>query len=121
MIETRWATQADVEAYYGHLPQETIQAYVAVMDGQPVGLIGVARHKTYARCFSEFKPELRPHLRCMTILRTIKKAMALVRESPVPVIAVSQIDEPTSSRILQRLGFRYLQPSPIGDVFKWHT
>jgi hypothetical protein len=121
MIETRWATQADVETYYGHLPRETIQAYVALLDGQPVGLIGIARNKTHARCFSEFKPELRRHLRCVTILRVIKKAMALVRESRVPVIAISQVDEPTSARILQRLGFRYLKASPIGDVYKWHT
>ena len=119
MITARLATAADIDAYYGTRLHESLRAYVIFMNGEPMALIGIARHKTYSRMFSEFKPEFREHLQCVTILRTIKKAMQFVKESRVPVIAVAQSDEPTSRSILKRLGFRYWKSTPVGEAYQW--
>lgn len=120
MIESRFATASDVDRYYGARPHESMRAYIVLMNGEPMGIIGIAKQKRFVRLFSEFKPELREHLTCMTILRTIKKAMQLVKESRVPVIAVASPDEPKSRSIIERLGFRYHSASPNGEVYKWH-
>lgn len=119
MIESRLATQVDVIAYYGHAPGPSLRAYVVLMDGVPIGLIGLARLKNHARLFSEFKPELREHLNCMTILRTIKKAMQLVKDSRVPVVAMSTPDEPRSCSLIERLGFTHWMSASEGEVFRW--
>lgn len=89
-----------------------MRALVAVMDGEPVGIIGLAREPLAMRFFSEFKPELQPYLRSIKIMRGIKKAMQHVKASPGFVYAVAKHDE--GKRILTRLGF-----VDTGEIFIW--
>jgi len=111
----REATAADIRAFYQDRPCPTLKAWVAVLDGEVAGVIGLAREGHRAKYFSEIKPELRPFLKTLTALRTIKASMKLVRASRRQVFAIAQADEPDSHRVLKRLGFVQFD----GDVYQW--
>jgi hypothetical protein len=109
------ASGADVVEFYGRLPLETMRAVVIRLDGRPVALLGVARNSLFRRFFSEYKPELEPLLKSMTVLRAIKAAMAIVREQPGTVWAVAEHAE--GARVLQRLGFEH----ELDEVYAWRS
>lgn len=106
MISWRYATQADVLAYYGELPDQTIRAIIVLLDDVPSGIVGLDLRTDRAIAFSEQKPELEPHMKSMTVLRAIKRAQRMFRESPVPVIVVNTSNPP----LLERLGFTEIEP-----------
>lgn len=110
---TRPIRSGDVEAFYGEPSRSTIKGIVAELNGEVVGIIGIARDVDYGRFFSDVKPELTPYLRSMTIMRGIKQAMGLVREYKGPVGAVAEHAE--GCRILNRLGFTHIQ----GALYGW--
>lgn len=114
-ITTRAATAEDLRQFYEGRPHPTLRARVVMRGNEVLGVIGVAREGAWAKFFSEFKPDLRPHLRRMASLRTIADAMRIVRASHLPVYSLAQADEPDSHRVLQRLGFTHLD----GDVYQW--
>ncbi len=105
MITTRAATIDDVRTFYPEAGM-SFKAWVAELDGEVQGIIGVALGRT-ACVFSQFNESLRPCLKNPAILRLIKKTHHAVMASLVPVMAVEEDNEPTSRRILERLGFRY--------------
>ena len=84
-----------------------------MMDGKVAGIMGVMREKNYGKCFSEFKPELQPYLKSITIMRGVKRALHLCDDYEGPVIAVAENAE--SCRIMHRLGFTHL----AGDCYGW--
>lgn len=97
------------------MPTETLRTIVVRRGGRAVGLIGVARNAFFRRFFSEYKPELEPMLKSMTVLRAIKAAMAIVRAQRGTVWAVAEHEE--GARVLQRLGFEH----ETGDLFAWRS
>jgi hypothetical protein len=103
--------RADAIEFYGRLPFESMRAVTVTMDGVPVGIIGVAKDAHVARLFSEYRAELRPWLRSITVLRAIKRAMEIVAEYP-KVYAVAEHSE--GERVLSRLGF-----VRQGEVYTW--
>ena len=117
MISYRFATAADIDAYYGERPDQTIKALVVLMDEVPMGIVGLELQRDRAVAFSEFNPELEPHLKSMPVLRAIKAAQALYRASPVPVI----VQNTSNPKLLERLGFIEIAPgvhllaSPKGE------
>jgi hypothetical protein len=114
-VTFRFAKAEDIDAYYGSRPAQTLRAIVIQLDGRVTGLIGVARHVDHARFFSEFREELRPHLRALPVMRAIKRAQGLIRESPLPVYAIAEETETDSVRILTRLGFVHYQE----NIYTW--
>lgn len=113
----RAATAADIETYYGVPQGPTLRALVAELDGQPIGVIGLARQGPVSRLFSEFRPELRPHLKSMAVLRGIKTVLRWVEAAKIPVYALAQCDEPDAHRLLKRLGFEQRDD----EVYLWRT
>jgi len=108
------ATHADVVEFYdGNLPVETLRVIAVRYGGRPVGLIGIARNARFRRFFSEYKPELAPLLRSITVLRAIKAAMRIVHEQHGIVWAEAEHAE--GCRVLQRLGFERVED----EVFAW--
>ena len=89
----------------------SVQAYVIRLDGEPVGIIGLARGKGPAQLFSEYKPELEPYLKSMTTLRMIKAAMRMVANHRGAIYAIARDSE--GVRVLTKLGF----VRDEGDVF----
>lgn len=118
MITGRAATAADVQKFYPGMTN-SFRAWVAELDGEPAGIIGVALLRPIACLFSTFKEELRPHLKRHAVGRLIKKAEAAVRKSKVPVWAVAQPDEPTAPAILERLGFQLLGERNGDVIYEW--
>jgi hypothetical protein len=102
MAEITWgvAPAAEVDELYAGRPRETLRAIVIRLDGKPVGIMGLAKEPERDRAFSEYTPELCPHLKRMPVLRAIKAFMQWVEQSRVPVYAISE-----GTGLLERLGF----------------
>lgn len=101
MIAFRFATSADVDRYYGERPAPTMRAIAIFMDEEPVAIIGLAYQRDRYIAFSEFKPELEPHLKSMTVLRAVKAAQRMFLDSPLPVL----VKDTTNPPLIERLGF----------------
>jgi len=105
------AAAADIDEFYGERPGESMRAVVVRMGGRPVAIIGIAIERSRARAFSEYKPELEPHLKSISVLRAIKAAQQMFAASVKPVVAVCD----GSAALLVRLGFVHVQD----DVYAW--
>lgn len=112
MISWRYATAADIDRFYEGRPRETMRAVAIILDDEPVGIIGLAKEPDRDRLFSEYKPELEPHIRRIAVLRAIKAVMAWVEASKIPVYAISE-----GTGILERLGFKQVS----GEIYTWHS
>lgn len=106
MIAWRFAASADVEKYYGELPPQTIRAVVVTLNEEPVGIAGLSYDGDRYTAFSEFKPELEPHLKSMPVLRAVKAVERMIHEANLPVIVINTTNPP----LLERLGFREIEP-----------
>lgn len=115
-LTTRPATAADVRDFY---PDQTcsFRAWVAEVDGQPQGIIGIALTRPAACVFSAVREPLKPFLRHMAVLRLIKRAQAAVKASRVPVIALAEPGLATAPTILARLGFEHLGRTEDGEIW----
>lgn len=123
-LVVRRATAADLRAYYGGDAPATVKAFAAILDGEVVGVAGIAfgglsKARPVAEAFSEFKPALRPHLRSMAVLRAVKAVQAMIaRTRPAPV-AIADARHPNSERLLQRLGAVRIGACEQGEVYQW--
>jgi hypothetical protein len=100
-LSYRAATARDVEEFYGRRTAETLRVVVVLLGERPVGIIGLARDGYSTRFFSEYKPELEPHLSSVTVWRAIKAALKFVDECRSPVYVVS-----SDARMMRRIGFQ---------------
>lgn len=114
----RYATAADLLEFYGLRPAETTRAAVVLMGGVPAAVVGIALTREHARFFSDVRPELRPHLKRMPVLRAIKAAMRFVEAYRGPVLAVRD-PFPESEALLRRLGFEYVDTQDVGEIYEW--
>lgn len=110
---TRFATGDDVIEYFGAPHPGTMRAIVIVMDDLVVGILGVVREGDIGKYFCNFKPELEPYLRSMTIMRAVKQSMEFVHNYKGPLISIAEHAE--GCRLLNRLGFTHLQ----GALYGW--
>lgn len=106
MITYRLASAADVDRYYGERPSSTIRAVMIFLDEEPVGIAGLSRAGDRFVAFSEFKPELKPHLKSMPVLRAVKAAQRMIHEAPLPVI----VQDSENPELMIRLGFVEIRP-----------
>ena len=112
-LEVRLATSQDIEDYYGEPPKGTLRAYVALLDGQVAGFIGIVREQAVGKLFCDFKPELQPYLQSITIMRAVKASMKFAEQYKGPIVAIAEHAE--GCRILHRLGWTHLK----GDLYGW--
>lgn len=96
----RVATEADLIAYYGEPPRRSIRAFVAVLDGVPVGIAGLAYQGPSATpyYFSEMKPEMARFKKAI-----FRGSRAFLRTFPARCPAICS--DPKAVRFLKRLGF----------------
>lgn len=116
-VSFRFATANDIERYYGTCPYQTLRAVVLLLNDEPAAVIGVARDEDHAQFFGDYRDTFVPHMKSMTTLRAIKRAMRIVAESHLPVFALADEEEPDSERLLTRLGF-----APVPDrhrLYQW--
>lgn len=105
-VTFRFASAADVDRYFGERPDQTIKAIAVFMGEEPVGMVGLEMYRDRCVAFSEFKPELEPHLKTMPVLRAVKAAQKMFREQSLPVLVVNT----SNPQLLERLGFQEIQP-----------
>lgn len=117
-VTTRPATAADVREFYPDMTC-SFRAWVAEIDGEAQGIIGVALTRPNACMFSSVREPLKPHLKGLAVLRLIKKAEAAVKASRVPVLALAEPGLPTAPNILERLGFAHLGTNDDGEIYGW--
>ena len=113
VVAWRCATAKDVLIVYHGAVRSTLKAIVVTLDDDPVGIIGVSREHGIGKYFSEYRDELKPYLRSITVMRAIKASMTFVTDYPGPVYAMAGHKE--GARILTRLGFTQI----TGDLFEW--
>lgn len=119
MILTRPARQEDVEALHPEVAGISYRAWVAELDGQPTGVIGLALTRPRACLFCGFKEELRPHLKTMPVLRLLKKVETMFKARGLPVFALRDKNEPEAGALLERMGFEYFGEVDGDDVYRW--
>jgi hypothetical protein len=90
-----------------------MRANIAIMDGEIVGVVGVVRERQCGKYFCDFKPELQPHLRSITIMRAIRASLRFCDEYRGPLVAIAADAE--SCRLLNRLGFTHID----GALYGW--
>jgi hypothetical protein len=117
-VEIRTATQKDAEMFYGGKPLVSMRAYVAVLDGEPIGIGGVCRQDNHMVCFSEMKPEMRKHKK--DIVRGYHKIFEIVRMYNT-VFAIANRNEKNAKKLITRLGFELVDMNSGGEeVYRWH-
>jgi len=113
-VEFRSATAKDVELFYEKQPIKTMRGYVAVLDGNPIGIGGVYYDGKMIVAFSEMKVEMRGRKR--DIARGIRLLTAMYDKIGT-VIAVACPTEKTAPKLLEKLGFVPSgQSGPFGDI-----
>ncbi len=110
-LSYRYATADDLKRFYGHPPEQTLQAVVILLGDDPVAVIGLAYGKDCATMFSDTKPQILPFIKKMTVLRAIKFAMNLADACGRDVYAIRK----EGTDILPRIGFQHFD----GDTYKW--
>lgn len=119
MIEIRTATQKDAEAFYGDKPLKSMRAYVAVLDGKPIGIGGVFREEHMHVAFSEMKDEMRKYPK--DIVRGYYKIFEIIQRYNI-VYAIANKKENNARKLITRLGFKLAEINSEGEeVYVWHN
>lgn len=95
------------------------RAWACELDGELVGVIGLALTRPRACLFCWFDEKLRPHLRSVAVMRLVKKVEQAMRERNLPVHAIRQADESKAGEILSRLGFIPAGEVDDDEVWEW--
>lgn len=112
-IDWSMASASDIDNFYGERPRYNLRAIAIRMDGQPVAIIGMVDERFRMRAFSEYKPELEPYRKSITVLRAVKAAQQMFASCTKPIVAVRE----GCPKILERVGFEQIQD----DVYAWRS
>ncbi len=104
-MEVRPATRADFETFYGELPSQTVKAWVAVEDDNPVGIGGYYLSGGMAVVFTDHKDMSK-----RDIIRGARALMVELRKLGMDVVAGSDFPNATA---LKHFGFE-----PFGDYWR---
>ncbi len=119
MLTVRPATPADVKGLHPGAEGTSYRAWGCELDGETVGVIGLALTRPRACLFAGIDPALRPHLKSMPVLRLVKRVETLIHERGLPVYAIRDRNEPKSAAILTRLQFEYCADHEGDEVWEW--
>jgi hypothetical protein len=110
--EIRPATHSDLVRYHGHDRFLRSRAWVALLDGEPVGIAGTFRDAMgNLVLFEEHKPEMEADRALM--VRGLLVVRRLLKGITEPLAAGASPLYECSARNLERLGFTHLS----GDVY----
>jgi hypothetical protein len=102
--EIRPAHAADLVAFYGTLPPQSVRAFVAAREGTTLGVAGIAYPRGLGAepyLFSDWNSELRRHPRTI-----IAGARAMLAAFARPGLrAIADPGEALAPKLLRRLGF----------------
>lgn len=98
------ATPELLERFYGKPPVRTVNAVVAVREGEILGIAGVYLDLGRLVLFSELTDELRKHKR--VIVKGIGKVKEIVQNTRLPVVSLADCSIKGSDTLLAHMGFR---------------
>lgn len=111
----RPSRSGDFEALYGEPLRFTIKAQTAEIDGQIVGIGGIAYIEGQPVLFSRMTDALRPHKKF--IVRCARMAAVMAREARAAAIA--NPNERLSCKLLERIGLIWQGTAPEGEVYAY--
>lgn len=117
-FELRSITKADIETF-SEAPNPTIKGVAWTLDGETVGMAGLAYYPNLVMGFSNIKDEMRPYLSSITVGRGILQVRDLIRFCKAPVYATAEPTEPTAPALLERLGF--IRSEENEGFYIWHN
>lgn len=106
----------DVVALRGQPFRESMQGVVVERDGVPVGMTGVL-HTAPRQAFTLCAEELRKSPR--TVVRLARWMLKVLHEQRQPVYAVTDPELPATTRLVQRMGFDYVETTHQGRLWVW--
>jgi hypothetical protein len=114
-IEVRQVTRADLDLFYEEVKYPTVSGLIAILDGEPVALGGLAYVKGYVVAFFDIRDKARPYK--LHLMARIKSLIDGAKERHKVIIAVPDENEPTSHKLLRSLGFQ--APEDYDGAWKW--
>ncbi len=100
-VEIRRATADDIIAFYGKPTRASVKAWVALWNGEPTCMAGIALERAGPIAFSDMKPNDAP---LMTIWRTAKIMLELIKEKGLPIMVALEDCRDSSGRFMESLG-----------------
>ncbi len=120
MIEPlfRPATEADLCEWYGRLPGYSIKAWVLEVDGEVMGIGGLAYHRGRPNhLFTEWKPGLKRFP--VSMIKAMRRGLEQLRGAPA--LARIQKDEPQAERISRMMGLTPAGADQEGKLYRWDS
>jgi hypothetical protein len=96
------------------------RAWSVDLDGEFVGILGLAYTRPRASLFCWIDERLRPHLKHMTLMRLLKRLEVTFKERGLPVCAIREKSEDKAFAILTRLGLRHVGMIGDDELWLWH-
>lgn len=113
--EVRVATAADLESFYGERHGTTQRAMVVVLDGQVIGIAGVAYDRNVPMAlFADMKPEMKRYPKVI-----VRGARRFLAETPGIKGLRASASTPEAARFLGFLGLIYLGTYGDKMIFEW--
>lgn len=100
----RAATAADAHAFWGRTLPGSIRGYVAELDGQVMGIAGLAYAPNNIIAFADMAEGGQKYP--MTIMRMTKLVKTLLNETRVPVYCNADVKLRNSTKFLEHIGFK---------------
>lgn len=89
--------------FYGAPHKRRIRGYVAILEGQVVGVGGLSFERESVLLFSDIKDALRPFKK--DIVKGLLILLSLIEKAKFPIFAIANKQEKMAERLLSRLGF----------------
>lgn len=103
-IEFVTATQKLAEQYFGGArPPYGFRGYLALLDGEPVGIGGLFVWEGVPIVFTQMKDPMRKFIKARA--RAVRLMVGMMDSLKMPVYATADKMEPTSEKLLAKLGF----------------
>jgi hypothetical protein len=102
-IEFVTATQKLAEQYFGGRPPYGFRGYIALLDGEPVGIGGLFMWDGIPVVFTQMKDPMRPFIKARA--KAVRLMVGFMDTLKVSVYATADKMEPTSDKLLAKLGF----------------
>ena len=119
MVELRLANIGDIVELLGYRPAISMRAIVGIVDGKPLGVVGMYYKGDKLIVFSKIQPELRAYP--FLIYKAAKMVMKIIDEAGVVAMAQADVSIPHSDKLLEYLGFTPMYDHVEGKIYTYGT
>lgn len=115
----RYATGADLDAYYGqgNRPSPSMRAIVAELDGEILGVAGLIYWRDQRTAISDMRPAMQDYP--VTVMKAARMFARLLNQYGDGALAIASDKYPRAAEFLTRVGFKHIGRIKNGEVFQW--